>query len=299
MGETGKTREITTLWSLRGTTLWRLFRRVGRAAFGDEIARRAPELAFYLMLTAFPFLFFLTAGLGYLLQGSRLLEGAIYDSLRRFGPGSDVAGLVRGILDEVRGGGSGETMVLGLIGALWAASMGMQALIQGLNAVFEVWETRPWWRQRLIAVLLTVVFVVLSSAATALLLFGRLATEIFSATLSRHPLLETVVLSGQWLVGLAVALLTLDLLYNFAPRLPDRRRHWVTPGAVTALVLGLGASWGFRWYLASFPAWGRLYGSLGTVMVLLLWCFLTATALLLGAEVNAELGRAADGAEES
>lgn len=273
-------------------TPWQLARRVGRAAARDEILRRAPELAFYLMLAVFPFLFFLSAGLGYLLAGSRVLEGAIYDSLRRFGPGSDVAELVRGILDEIRAGWSGETLALGLVGALWAASMAIQVLIQGLGAAFEVREPRRWWRQRLVAVLLTAISLVLASGGTALLLFSRLATEIFADLLSRHPLLGAAVLAAQWAIALVAALLAFDLLYNFAVPVPEQRRRWLSPGAVTALALWLGASWGVRWYLANFPAWGRLYGSLGAVMALLLWCFLTAAALLLGAEVNSQLARA-------
>lgn len=284
---------IREAWKLHDLTPWRLLRRVGRAAVDDEILRRAPELAFYLVLAIFPFLFFISASLGYLLEGSRLLEAAIYDSLRRFGPGSDVAEMVGGILDEIRGGKSGQALALGLIGALWVASMGMQALIQGLNAAFEVRETRPWWKQRLLAILLTAILTILVSAGTAGLLFGEVASQVFAGPLSRHPSLGVTTAVLRWLLGLLAALLALDLLYNFGPPIAERRRRWLTPGATAALALWLSASWGFRWYLASFPAWGRLYGSLGTVMVLLLWCFLTAGALLLGAEVNSELSKAA------
>lgn len=281
------------LWGLHGRRPWALIRRVGSAAAEDGILHRAPELAFYLVLAAFPFLFFLSGCLGYLLEGSRLLEGALYDSLRRFGPGSEVAELVRGILDDVRSGNSGRTVAVGLVSALWVASMGMQALIQGLSAVFNVRETRPWWRQRLVAISLTAIFTILVSAGTAAVLFGEVATEIFAGPLDRHPPLVTAVTAGRWFAGTAVALLALDLLYNFAPAVTDDRRHWLTPGAATALSLWLSASWGFRWYVSSFPAWGRFYGSLGTVVVLLIWCFITAAALLLGAEVNSELAEAA------
>lgn len=276
-------------WSLHGHSPSAFARRVGSAAGDDELLRRAPELAFYLVLAIFPFLFFLSAGLGYLLEGSRLLEGTIYDSLRRFGPGSEVADLLRGILDEVRDTKSGQTLAVGLVSSLWVASMGMQALIQGLSAAFDVRESRPWWRQRLVAIALTAVFTILVTAGTAAVIFGEVAAEIFARPLARHPVVAAVGTTGRWIAGIVVAVLALDLLYNFAPAVAERRRRWLTPGAVTALALWLAASWGFRWYVSSFPAWGRFYGSLGTVVVLLMWCFFTAAALLLGAEVNSEL----------
>jgi membrane protein len=253
-----------------------------------DLLGRAAQLSYYFLLAVFPLLLVLVTLLGYLADAESSLRNKLLSYLATVMPSSAVT-LVQTTLDEItRARGSGK-LSLGILAALWAASNGMGAISSTLNVAYAVKEERPWWKVRLIAIFLTIMVSVFIVAALAIVFFGghlgdRLAAHFgFSAAFT----LFWKVL--QWPIALAFLLLTFDLIYYLAPndRRP-KRRLW-TGGAITAVVLWLLVSFGFRLYLHFFNSYSVTYGSLGALIVLMLWFYFTGLAILIGGEVNSEL----------
>jgi membrane protein len=197
--------------------------------------------------------------------------------------------LIHTTLNEITKARGGGKLSLGILAALWAASNGMGAISSTLNVAYAVKEDRPWWKVRLISIFLTIMVSLFIIVALAIVFFGghlgdRLAAHFgFSAafTLAWRIL--------QWPIVLLFLMLTFDLIYYLAPndRRP-KRRLWTT-GAITAVVLWLLVSFGFRLYLHFFNSYSVTYGSLGALIVLMLWFYFTGLAILIGGEVNSEL----------
>src|SRR5262249_15050535 len=156
-------------------------------------------------------------------------------------------------------------------------------------------ETRPWWKRRIGAVVLTVLFSFLIVCALALVIVGGDIGEALAQRVGLGTLFAVLWRGLQWFLILVFLFLSVEVVYNSAPTLgAPSQRHWGTPGAVTAVVLWLGASLGYRVYLAYFHAYSKAYGSLGAVILLLVWFYLTGFALLMGGEVNSEISRLRD-----
>ena len=205
-------------------------------------------------------------------------------------PASAVA-LVQTTLDEIsKASGSGKVS-LGLLGALWAASNGMGAISQTLNTAYNVRESRPWWAVRLISVALTIALSILIIAALAIILYGGTIGEALGNRFGLGAFFSTAWTILQWPIALFFVLATFNLIYNFAPDLKSHQRRWITPGAFVAVALWLVISFGFRVYLRYFDSYSVTYGSLGAVIVLMLWFYLTGVVILIGGEVNYEASR--------
>ena len=163
----------------------------------------------------------------------------------------------------------------------------MVALLEGVHVAYHVREARPWWKTFPIAVGLTVITLTLITVALLLVLFGDRLSAI--AALGSAPL--RVAASAwrllKWPLLAGFPLLAFDLLYLYGSRLARRRWHWLTPGAVAAVALWLGTSFGFKLYLDVLDTFALTYGSIGAVIILLLWFYLSGMAILVGAEVNA------------
>jgi membrane protein len=276
-------------WKLGGLGAVGLGRRVWGEVWKDEVTERAAALSYYLLFSLFPALLFLTALLGFLpLTGlQERLMGYVASVLP-----PDAARTVEGTLSEVLQRGRTGLLSLGALLALWAGSNGMASVITALNVAYDVEETRPWWKRRLLAIVLTVAFSFFIVATLTLLVFGpKIATVLagwlglggFFTTMWNLISLPVVILCG--LVGVG-------LVYHLAPATGERWR-WVTPGAVLALGLWLAMSYGLRLYLQYFGNYNATYGSIGGVILLMLWLYLTSVVLLLGAEVDAEIEKAA------
>ncbi len=270
-------------WRVLGKRLLRQCREV-------ELLGRCAELAYYFLFAAFPLLIFLTAVLGYLAGSSPGLYGNLFDYLERVSPSPQVTALLHRTLDEVTRRRGGAKLSLSLGAALWVASSGMLAVTRSLNRACGRRDSRPWWLRRLVAIVLTATFIALVIAALALLLYGG---EMGQAVAARIGLGPTFVLLWQllkWPLSIVFMVLSFEMIYNYGPDLGSRPiRQWGTPGAVTGVALWLGASFGLRLYLSYFRSYSTTYGSLGAVILLLLWFYLTAFALLIGGEVNCEL----------
>ena len=181
----------------------------------------------------------------------------------------------------------GWTLVVSLLAALWSASSGTKGLMNAVNAAYDEPDTRGFLKERGIAIALTVgavffglVLIGLIAVVPAVLGVVGLGTAAeYAITWGRWPLLALALVAG------------LAVIYRFAPDREDARWSWLTPGAVTAVVLWLVASAGFAFYVNSYGSYNATYGTMAGAIVLMLWLFLSAFAILVGAELNAETER--------
>ena len=285
------------LLSLGGLSPKELAARVWREMSYDDIFNRAAILGFYFMLALFPLLLCLTALLGLFAQAGTELRDNLFSYLARVAPRSAYA-LIYETVNEVSEGGSRGKLTFGLLASVWAASNGMLAVVDTLNMAYRVREARPWWKARLVAAALTLALAVLVVSALALVLYGGQIAEALSGPLGLGGGFTAAWGVLRWLFVLGFVLLAFGLIYYFAPNLHEQKFRWVLPGMVVGVALWLAGSLGFRLYLRYFNTYNAVYGSLGAVIVLMLWFYLTGAAILVGGEVNSEIERAAAAAGE-
>jgi membrane protein len=258
---------------------------------GDNLLSRAAEMGYYFLFALFPMLVCASSILGLAARQA----AAIYDSLLRYlalvVPGSAYTMVIQ-TFNQTAAHASGGKLTLGLVAALWSASVGFASIQDGMNTVYSVKETRPYWMARGSAILVTVLLGVLASLNLAVLLGGDVLAKIVTLHLWHHALAVSAAIAVhvvQWSVASVMLLLQLSAIYYFAPDLKDKQWEWVTPGAAVAVVGWVVASLGFRAYLHFFNSFSITYGSLGAVIVLLTWFYITGLMILLGAEINSEI----------
>jgi membrane protein len=276
-------------WRLGGLTPWRLAKRVWHEYGEDEIPDRAAALSYYFLFALFPALLFLTALIG-MLPIPGLLD-SLMAYVNQTLPG-DAASVIDKTLKEILRGSSGSLLSLGVLIALWSGSNGMGSVIVALNVAYDVDDPRPWWRRRLVAIALTAGFSLFILAALLLMVFGPMLGGAVANGLGLGDVFTAVWTALHVPVAIAFALIGIALVYYLAPA-AEQQWRWVTPGSVVALVLWLAMSYGLRVYVGHFANYNATYGSIGGVILLMLWLYLTGVALLLGAEVNAEIEHAA------
>ena len=252
---------------------------------------RAAQFSYFLVFSIVPVLLIITVGLGYLAQKDETRQ-ALLHYLGQAIPGSSLT-LVENSLGGITKHASGGKLWIGILTILWAASSGMSSIIEGLNQAYEVQDTRPWWKSRLLAVVLTLALSALIVLALIILLYGSQFGTLLASWLSlgfafkwlwtflRWPLVVLFALSGFWIV------------YRFAPNLHNQRWWWIAPGSIAGVLLWILVSFGLHVYLHYFTAYSAVYGALGAALVLLLWLYLSSACLLIGAELNSEIENAA------
>ncbi|HKO98923.1 MAG TPA: YihY/virulence factor BrkB family protein [Pyrinomonadaceae bacterium] len=283
---------MASLWKLGGLSWTALGKRVWSEIQEDEVFGRAAQLAYYFLLALFPLLLFLTSVIGLLIGSGEGLRNSLFTYLGKVLP-SSALDLVRTTVFEVSTASSGGKIAFGILAALWAASNGMGAITQALNIAYDVKESRPWWKQRLTAVNLTIALSVLIISALLLVLYGGRISEYLADTYGLADTFTTTWKILQWPLVLAFVLLAFALIYYFAPDVKEQKWIWVTPGAVLGVGLWLAVSFGFRIYLHFFDSYSNTYGTLGAVIILMLWLYLTGAAILIGGEINSEIEHAA------
>ena len=276
-------------WKLGGLGVGQLARRVWKEFGDDEVPDRAAALAYYFLFALFPALLFLTALLGFL-PIPHLMD-RLMEYVSRALP-ADAASLTQKTLGEVMRGARGGLLSIGALGALWAASGGMASIMTALNAVYDVAETRPFWKRKALAVGLTLLFSVFILTALVLMIFGPKIGETVASWIGLGAVFTLVWNAVSIPIVIVLVTLGVALVYYLAPS-AEQKFRWVTPGSATAVVLWLAMSAGLRWYVAHFANYNATYGSIGGVILLMLWLYLSGIALLLGAEVNSEIEHAA------
>jgi len=263
--------KLKTEWRLGGLSPLELARRVVDRFGRDELSGRAAGLSYYFLFSVFPLLIFLTALFG--LFSSPQLMDKLLGTASGVMPRDSVALLRRTLQQVVEARAGGGFASLGLLTSLWTASSGMDSLIAALNQAFESRSPREWWRRRLIALALTIGFSLASILALLAIGFGGPA--------------------ANWTLAPLAALAGVGLVYRFGPG-GRAGRSVLTPGAVFAVAAWIATSFGLRVYVAKAANYSAVYGSIGGVIVLMIWLYLSALVILLGAEIDAEIGRAAD-----
>jgi membrane protein len=276
-----------------GRLTWKdLGRGVWQEVQEDEIFGRAAELSYYFLLALFPLIIFLTSVIGLITGSGTGLRHALFNYLAHVMPPSAFK-LIDSTILEISSASGGGKLSFGILAALWAASSGMGALTRSLNVAYDVKESRPWWKQRLVAIALTVALSVLVISALVLVIYGDRIADSIAGSLSLGSAFKFTWKVVQWPIVLACMLFAFALIYYFAPDLHDQAWKWLTPGSAIGVGLWLLISFGFRVYLRFFNSYSKMYGSLGAVIILMLWLYLTGAAILIGGEVNSEIEKAA------
>ena len=259
-----------------------------------DIFGRAAQLSYYFLLAVFPLLLFLVTLLGYFADAGSQLRNKLLTYLATVMPSSAIT-LVHTTLDEISQARGGGKLSLGILAALWAASNGMGAISDTLNVAYAVKEERPWWKVRLIAIFLTIMVSVFIMLALAIVFFGGQLGERIAGHFGFTAAFTIAWKVLQWPIALLFLLTTFNLLYYLAPNIKRSKPRLWNAGAATAVVLWLLVSFGFRAYLHFFNSYSVTYGSLGALIVLMLWFYFTGLAILIGGEINSELQQGAQG----
>ncbi|RFS82317.1 YihY/virulence factor BrkB family protein [Actinomadura spongiicola] len=262
----------------------------------DNLSDWAAALTYYSVLSIFPAMLVVVSLVG--MAGTSVTQDLI-SSVGDLAPGS-VRSLLVSSINELQGnrGGAGIVALVSLAGAVWSSSGYVGAFMRASNIVYDIPEGRPFWKTLPLRVALTLVtLVLLSASAIAVVVTGPLAREA-GDLLGLGSQAVTVWNIAKWPVMFLVVAFLFSLLYWAGPN-ARRRFRWVTPGGVLAIALWLAASALFALYVAGFSSYNKTYGSLAGIIVFLVWLWITNLAILLGAELNAELerGRAVAGGQ--
>ena len=274
--------------SLAGLGWKELAKRVYAETSDDDVLGRAAQLSYYFLLALFPALLFLTSLLGYFAGEDSQLRGSLFTYLSAVLPG-DASKLISETVNDVTQSSGGGKVSFGILATLWAASNGMGAISDSLNAAYDLKETRPWWKVRLIAVGLTLALSFLIVSSLVLVLYGH---DLADAVAGRFGLGEVFALVWkvvQWPIVLGFVLLAFALIYYFAPDAHQQDWKWITPGAIVGVALWLLISFAFKAYLSFFNSYSATYGTLGAVIILMLWFYFTGVSILVGGEINSEV----------
>jgi membrane protein len=254
----------------------------------DQLTNQAAQFSYYFLLAVFPLLLFLTALFGLFVVPGSVQHRAISESLGAVLPNM-ASGLIDSTLQDISKGSGAGKLSFGLLFAIWSASSGMGAVIQGLNVAYDTRDTRPWWREKLLSIVLTAVVAFLVVVALLLVVSGN---DLFSALARKFGWrrdLAVVWVVAQWCLLIVFVLVAFGLMYYFAPNLPHGRLRRLVPGPVLGVGIWLMVSLIFRYYVRHFGNYGVTYGAIGAIIVLMLWFYLTSLAILIGAEVNSIL----------
>jgi membrane protein len=275
----------------KGTSLFATLRRTVTEFSEDNLSDWAAALTYYGLLAMFPALIALVALIG-LVGNPTSTTQTITQIVTKIGPSSAAqtfAGPIKSITSHKST--AGIMAIVGLAVALWSASSYVGAFMRASNVIYETPEGRPIWKLRPLQVLVTLVMLILLVlVALALVLTGPIVTAV-AGPLGVSGNAVSVWDIAKWPVLLIVVITMLAVLFYATPNVKLAGFKWVTPGAVFALVVWLIASAAFAFYVANFGSYDKTYGTLGGLVVFLVWMWLTNTALLLGMELNAERER--------
>jgi membrane protein len=258
----------------------------------DDALGLAAQLAYYLVLAIFPFILFLVAIVDAFASTSPHFVTELFDLLRRLLP-AQVFHLIKTYTENtLRNEDTAPGLLsVGILGTIWAASGAFSALINALNRAYDVQETRPFWKVKGIAILMTFGLSALILIGVLLLIagpsIGRTLAEVF--TLGDEFMAVWNI--ARWPAALLFMVATVALLFYFAPD-ADQPFRWITPGGFVGILLWVLASVAFNLYLSSdFNSYDKTYGSIGTVIILLLYLYISSLTILFGATLNATLVR--------
>jgi membrane protein len=264
------------------------FKRLYDRTFDADIFSYSAQIAFYFSFALFPLLYFLISLLGIILVSVDGIRRELFVYLYQIMP-REVFYLVRTTIDEIVDKSSGGKATLGLLITLWSASAGFDAVRNALNGVYGLKETRAWWRTKLQSLALTFVVTTIAAFLLGVVFYGWKLVGLALAGIGLEVSSPWVLMTIQWITALALIFFVCQLIYNLLPNHRKLHKVRVTPGSIVAITLWILLSTIFRVYLAYYNSYNKAYGSLGAVIIMMLWLYLTASALMIGGVINSVL----------
>lgn len=256
--------------------------------FDTDVPSSAAQVAFYFSFAFFPLLLFLVSLFGLVLESTDELRAQLYQYLAQIMPGSAYQ-LVQTTMNEIIESSSGGKLTIGLLVTLWSASAGVDSIRTALNRVYEVRETRSWWNTKLQSIVLTFLFIVLLAVVVTGVTAGWSLVRVALGGLGFEVASPWALMTIQWAAIVLVMLFATAVVYSWVPCFDKFRWVWISPGAITAILVWILFSGVFRLYLQYFNSYNKAYGSLGAVIILMLWMYIAGLALLLGGAINSVL----------
>ena len=249
----------------------------------DEITAMASQLAYSLLLSFFPFLILLMTLIGH----SSLRSDEVLIALSTILP-NDVMKLITSTVVDLVETRRSNLLSFSMITTIWTASNGFNAVIRGLNKAYDEKEKRPFWKVQLTAILCTIGLVIIIITTLALLVFGELGVRLLVKRLNYAPNLEFIIDLGRYIMGLVVMIFIFTAVYRYTP---SKRLNWheTIPGAVFTTVGWTIVSIIFSYYVNNFGSYSRIYGSIGAIIALMSWLFISSVIVLIGGEINATI----------
>lgn len=282
---------LRSLWSMQGVSTKVIVRRTIAAVFEDRLFGRAAELGFYFLFALFPTLLSASSLLGLAARSADQIYYRLLHYLALVIP-TAALGTVLETFNETTAAATPGKLTFGLIAAIWSASVGVSAIQDALNQVYKVQDTRSYIRARIYAIGLTIALTILFTLMLSAMLGGDVIAGIASKEINERIIAVSVGIVVRligWICAVILLAISFAVIYYCAPDVKRHRWHWLTPGSTLGILGWLVASLGLRLYLHFFNQYSLTYGSLGAVIILLTWFYITGLMLLLGAELNCEI----------
>ncbi|OWW19648.1 YihY/virulence factor BrkB family protein [Noviherbaspirillum denitrificans] len=269
---------------LRGMRITTLVKEAVNDFLDDDMTTYASALAYQVLFSIFPFIIFLIALLGFL-HLADFFDWLRQNSQMMLPP--EAAEQVNKVISDLQKE-QGGLMSLGVIVALWSASAAVRATMHALNVAYDVRETRPAWKLYPLSVIYTIGLAAMMIIAAACLTIGPHAMQWVAQRIGMEQMFVQLWAWLRWPAALFILILAVAIIYHVAP---DVRQDFrlISPGAVFAVAVWIAASQGFKLYVATFADYNATYGSIGAIVMLLLYFFISSAVLLFGAEINATI----------
>jgi membrane protein len=284
-------RREVSIWRFGGLSLWKLGRDVIAGALEDHVFERSSGLAFDFLFALIPLLVSLLTLFSLFAARSSQLQTELLMFFADFLP-SLAFQLLNNTTRVLATNPTGEEILIAFLAALWFASRGVSSMISSLNVVYGAKESRSWFRVRAIALLLTLVISTLVLSSLGILLVGGSVVDWVGKELHLASAMVALWKASQWPGAVLFMLFSYALIYSFGPNVHTKRWQWITPGSVFGVIMWLAVSEGFRIYLRYVNSYTVIYGSLGGLMILMVWLYVTALAFLIGGKINSCIERA-------
>ncbi len=286
---------LRSLWHLEGVPGKVVATRTWRAMLADNLVGRAAELGFFFLFALFPTLLSASSILGMAARSASTIYMRLLEYLALVVPTSAL-GMVLTTFEETTAHATPGRLTFGLIASVWSASIGVSAIQDSINMVYKVRDPRSYFHARIAAIVITIALSVLATLTLAALLLGDMFSVFARLRIHSHLAGWALAVAGKavaWIVAMGLLALCFAVIYYWAPGVKKRRWRWLTPGGAVGILGWVLASLLLRAYLHFFNFYSLAYGSLGAVIILLMWFYLTGFMLLLGAEINSEIEAAA------
>lgn len=265
-----------------------LFKRTVKEAIDDDVLNLAAQQAYYFFFALFPALLALISIASFFPVHN--LVDQVVQRLGQIAP-PEVIRIVSEQLIKISETNAGGLFTIAFLFTLWSTSNAIVSMNNTLNAAYDITESRPWWKVRLVAIALTIGLAFFILVSMTLIIAGPTLAERVANWMHLGPAFVWTWKILQWPLVFALVATAIALVYYYAPD-AEQDWVWITPGSVLATILWVLVSLGFKFYLSRFGSYNETYGTIGGVMVLMLWFYLSSVAILIGAELNAEIEHA-------